>query len=193
MDEVRIENTNHRHSKVGKEQKRETRRVMERRGEERRGEERRGEERRGEERRGEERRGEERRGEERRGEERRGEERRGEERRGEERRGEERRGEERRGEERRGEERRGEERRGESLIILFVSICFLPTNQLLDNNDKQLSRFHCTQIISTIISIDRNLYLLRGLAILTNLVTAGEQSPGREATRYPSSTRNRSV
>jgi len=37
------------------------------------------------------------------------------------------------------------------------------------------------------------LYLLSGLAILTSLVTAGEQSPGRESTRYPSFTRNRSV
>ena len=36
-------------------------------------------------------------------------------------------------------------------------------------------------------------YLLRGLAILTSLVTAGEQSPGRESIRYPSFTKNRRV
>ena len=37
------------------------------------------------------------------------------------------------------------------------------------------------------------IYLLRGLAILTSLVTAGEQSPGRESIRYPSFTKNRRV
>ena len=36
-------------------------------------------------------------------------------------------------------------------------------------------------------------YLLSGLAILTSLVTAGEQSPGSDASRYASSTRNKSV
>lgn len=46
-----------------------------------------------------------------------------------------------------------------------------------------LRLFYCTLAV----------YLFNGLAIRTSLVTAGEQSPGRDATRYPSSTKNNSV